>query len=183
MLGKASCIVDQLNQYVTDGNEFVFVNKKNQELSPELKASVKTSDEYILQLKDKVTNEKIKWSDPNATFDLKFELAINDALVETDSNQTKELLDTYRNELQKNLINLDSHVKFSDKIYLSPFLLSTTSPSYAETQQSVRARFADTPILGRPELTPSFLGVEESSSLTSSSSMNSTDSNNSVYLQ
>ena len=53
MWGKALCVVDELNQYVTDSKELVFVNKKNQELLPELKAEegVEASDAYVLTLR------------------------------------------------------------------------------------------------------------------------------------
>ena len=185
MWGKALCVVDELNQYVTDSKELVFVNKKNQELSPELKAEegVEASDAYVLTLKNKVMSQKTTWNNSDAILDPKFEQTIHDALVTTDLNEKEKLLNGCRNELQKTLINLDNRVKFSDRVYLSPFSLSTTSRSYVETQQNVRERFADTPILGRPELTPSLLGVEEPSSLTSSSSTTSTDSENSGYLQ
>lgn len=184
MSGKALCVVDEFKQYVADGQELVFVNKKNQELSSELKAEagVGTSNAYVLTLESQVMSQKTKWNNPDATLDLQFEIDVNNALITTNPNQKEELFNKCREALQKQLINLDNSVKFPGRVYLSPFSLSTTSPSYTETQQNVRARFTDTPILGRPELTPSWLGLESLSSLISSSSTNSTDSNNSGYL-
>lgn len=184
MSGKALCVVNQLKQYVAGGQELVFVNKQNQELSSEFKAEagVGTSNAYVLALENEVISQKTKWNNPDATLDLQFEKDIKTALITTNPNQKEKLFNKCRNRLQKQLIDLDNSVKFSSRVYLSPFSLSTTSPSYTETQQNVRAKFADTPILGRPELTPSWLGLEGPSSLISSSSTNSTDSNNSGYL-
>jgi hypothetical protein len=56
MSGKALCVVDQFKQYVAGGQELVFVNKKNQELSSELKAEagVGTSNAYVLALESEV---------------------------------------------------------------------------------------------------------------------------------
>lgn len=141
-----------------------------------------TSNAYVLTLQSEVMSQKTKWNNPDATLDLQFENDVNNALITTNPNQKEKLFNKCGETLQKQLINLDNSVKFSGSVYLSPFSLSTTSPSYTETQQNVRARFADTPILGRPELTPSWLGLEGPSSLISSSSTNSTDSNNSGYL-